>query len=199
MTLLKGLFEEGALSTTQELSWGETFGGRGRKARRKQFLASKNIEEASTVACWQREKEQQENNGLHEDMVYPIEVHICLCHWLKLIFEPHVKLITHPNSILVEMGLTLELLWNLVKLYLNLIFRHENYSKFSNFCSISLKNCETTNIYTTSSRAFNKSFNVPHSWNVEVHPFISHPLHHHANSTTTLQQLLMGLPLEDSL
>jgi hypothetical protein len=26
MTLLKGLFEEGALSTTQELSWGETFG-----------------------------------------------------------------------------------------------------------------------------------------------------------------------------
>ncbi len=27
MTLLEGLFEEGALSTTQELSWGQTFGG----------------------------------------------------------------------------------------------------------------------------------------------------------------------------
>jgi len=36
----------------------------------------------------------------------------------SLFFEPHVKLTTHPNSILVEMGLNLEFLWNLVKLIL---------------------------------------------------------------------------------
>ncbi len=80
MTLLKRIVRGRSIINNTGTFMGSDFWGRGRKPRPKQFVASKILR-----------KLQQWHDGKERRNSKRIEVHICSCHWPKLIFGTSCK------------------------------------------------------------------------------------------------------------
>jgi hypothetical protein len=93
---------------------GSDFWGRGRKPRPKQFVASKILRK---LQQWHDGKERRNSKRIMDYMrtccIQLKSIYACVIG-PSLFFEPQLKSTTHPNFILVEMGLTLEFLWTLL-------------------------------------------------------------------------------------